>query len=56
MSNVENLVSESRLLVNRLRENEAYADTLISEAHHIKEKLNAMKQVGVYRFLIRIYV
>lgn len=46
MSSLENLITEARLLGSRLRENEAFADTLISEANHIQEKLSAMKQVG----------
>ena len=45
MSSLENLISEARLLGNRLRENEAFADALIGQASNIQERLTAMKQV-----------
>lgn len=47
MSSLENLISEARLLGNRLRENEAFADALIGQASNIQERLTAMKQVGM---------
>ena len=49
MSSLENLISEARLLGNRLRENEAFADALIGQASNIQERLTAMKQVLIMR-------
>ncbi|XP_067939958.1 FGFR1 oncogene partner 2 homolog [Watersipora subatra] len=44
MFSLENLISDARLLGSRLRENESYADSLISQASNIQERLTAMKQ------------
>lgn len=45
MASLEHLISEARLLGNRLRENESFADTLISQSSNIQERLTAMKEV-----------
>jgi len=45
MTSLEKLISEARMLGTRLRDNENFADTLISQASSLQNRLESMKQV-----------
>lgn len=56
MSSLEHLITEARMLGSRLRENEGFADSLISQASNIQERLAAMKQVSFSQVQLQVTV
>ena len=42
---IEKILGDAKLLVNRLKDHDTSADTLISQSHCLKNRIEAMKQV-----------
>ena len=44
---IEKVLADARLLVNRLRDHDSQAETLIAQAQTLNKRVDAMKQVCI---------
>ena len=53
---LDTILTNARELVSRLRRDDATADTAVSQAQYVQERILSMKQVCIYHYFPSVFL